>query len=112
LAAPKPSFARATASAEARIDWLITRVEAVAMEMPSTVVWGAAPAARAFGRPTRIACRAERPAYCSTKAKSGSGPRPSRKTGSWCESTVTSRKVPSGASAISRSACCSDVTAV
>ncbi len=73
------------------------------MAMPSTVLCGEAPEPRALGRPTRIGWRADRPTYCSTKAKSGSEPSPSRKTGSLCESTVTSRKVPSGARAISRS---------
>ncbi|MFC6745980.1 hypothetical protein ACFQFG_15305 [Methylobacterium persicinum] len=94
---------RATARAEASTDWLIVRVEAVAMAMPSTVVCGEAPEARAFGRPTRIGCRADRPTYCSTKAKRGSEPSPSRKTGSRWESTFTSRNVPSGARATRRS---------
>ncbi len=49
------------------------------MAMPSTVFCGEAPAARALGRPTRIGWRAESPTYCSTKAKSGSEPSPSRR---------------------------------
>ena len=73
-AEPKPSFLRATASAEARISSLMTRVEAVAMAMPSTSARLLASAERALGRPTRIERLADRPTYCCTKANSGSGP--------------------------------------